>query len=137
MARHVKYKRQRAINPVSITLVLLLIAGSVAGFKYFELYYLKHEAFRVLEEAGSKIAHRPSAYTNGPKATENLRRKMVSELRRIGIGDPDLESWIEFKGGEARIGVVYSVWVEWPYDVIEKQEKTYEVEHVVGLGGGH
>jgi hypothetical protein len=58
---------------------------------------------------------------------------MHNQLRQVGVDDPDAEVWIEAEGREARFGVIYSKWVTWPFDVIEKQEHVYELEHTVGL----
>ncbi len=131
MARPIKYKRPRKINAVSVTLGLILFVAGYLAYKLFPLFLLKQEAYRVLEEFGSAYAGRDNAYRADPKKVEELRRKMTAELRNIGIADPDLETWIEVDQREARFGAVYSAWVSWPFDVIEKQEHVYEIEHVV------
>lgn len=133
MPQHVHYKRPRKINAVSAALVLFLVVGGYVGVKYFNLYFLRQEAYRVLDEYSSKIGARPGKYVDNERATESLRMRMHADLRRIGVNDPASETWIEFEGHEARLGVIYSAWIDWPADVLPRQEKTYEVEYVLPL----
>lgn len=133
MATPVKYKKPRRINAVSVTLVFLLALGAYAAYQYLPLYFMRHEAYRVLQETGSTIAGRAGYYEVDTKAREDLRRKMQNNLSSLGISDPNMETWIEFEGKEVRIGVVYSAWTEWPFGIIERQESEYEVEHEIIL----
>lgn len=133
MPKVVKYKRPRKINAVSITLALLVAFGIYMTSQYLPLYLLKSEAYRILEETGSHFGARKARYTSDPKELEHLRKRLHNQLTVLGVDDPDMEVWIELEGREARFGVIYSKWVEWPFDVIEKQEKVYELEHVVAL----
>ena len=131
MAQAVKYKKPRRINVVSVSLVLALGLAVYLGLQYFPLFLQKQEAYRVLEETSSAFSGRRNYYLEDTKAAEHLRRTMTADLRRVGINDPDLESWIEVEGKEVHFGVVYSIWIEWPFNMISKQEFVYEVEHVV------
>lgn len=133
MATPVKYKKPRRINIVSVTLVLLLVAGGYAAYLYVPLYMKRHEAHRVLQETGSKIAGRAGYYAQDEQAREDLRRTMQRSLVEIGISDPEIETWIEFEGNELRLGVIYSAWTEWPFGIIPRQESEVEVEHQIGL----
>ena len=131
MAQAVKYKKPRRINSVSVVLVAILGLCIFFAYQYLPLFLQKQEVYRVLEESGSAFAGRHSYYLANPDAAEALRRRMENDLRRVGVEDPDLESWIEFEGDEAEFGAVYSIFIQWPFDVIPKQEHVYQVEHVV------
>ena len=131
MAQPVKYNRPRRINVVSIALVVLLALAAYAAYQFLPLYFQKQEVYRILEETGSTFAGRRAFYLEDGRARERLRRQMESEMRSKGVEDPELETWIEVDGPEVRFGAVYSAWVEWPFDVVAKQEHVYEVEHTI------
>lgn len=133
MAQPVQYKKPRRINAVSVTLVLLLLVGGYALYQWFPLYMMRHEAYRVLQETGSKLAGRAVYYEEDTNAREELRKDMQRQLVNVGIDDPAIETWIEIEGKEVRLGVVYSAWIEWPFDVVARQESIYEVEHDIVL----
>lgn len=133
MATPVQYKKPRRINAVSVTIVLLLALAGYAAYQWLPLYFKRHEAYRVLQETGSKLAGRAGFYEQDTQAREDMRKTMQRQLVEVGIDDPKIETWIELEGKEARLGVVYSAWMEWPLDVVERQEILYEVEHVVVL----
>jgi len=133
MATPIKYKKPRRINVVSVTIVLLLLLAGYAAWQWAPLYFKRQEAYRVLQETGSKLAGRAGFYEQDGKAREELRRTMQRDLVNVGIDDPRIETWIEVDGKEVRLGVVYAAFIEWPLDVIEPQETVYEVEHVVVL----
>lgn len=131
MAQPIKYKKPRRINVVSITVVLLLAAGAYALYQWFPLYMKRHEAHRILQEHGSKIASRPTHYEEDTEAREQLRKDMQRQLVDMGIDDPQVETWIEIEGKEVKLGVVYSAYFEWPFDVMPRHESLYQVEHEV------
>lgn len=133
MALPVQYKKPRRINVVSVTLALLLAVGAYALYQWLPLYMRRHEAYRVLQETGSKLAGRASFYEEDTNAREELRKTMQRQLVGVGIDDPLLETWIEIEGKEVRLGVVYSAFIEWPFDVVPRHESVYEVEHQVLL----
>ncbi len=133
MPRVVKYKRPRKINVVTVTLAALIGLAVYMGTQYLPLYILRAEAYRVLEETGSHFAGRFARYTSSPEHMDSLRKRMRNQLRMVGVDDPDAEVWIEAEGREARFGVIYSKWITWPFDIVPKQERVYELEHVVPL----
>lgn len=133
MAVPIQYKKPRRINVVSVTLVLILLVAGYAAYQWFPLYMMRHEAYRVLQETGSKLAGRAGYYELDPKARDELRRTMQGQLTNVGIDDPKIETWIEVEGKEVRLGVIYSAWIEWPLDIVKRQESVYEVEHVLVL----
>ena len=132
----VKYRRPRVINPVSVTLVALLLAGGYAGYEFVRVYIQRQEAYRVLEETGSAFAGRQALYRRDTKEREALRRKMTQELVAIGLTDPDLETWIDVQPQRTSIGVVYTAWFHWPFDALAPIAHEYQVEHEVALPGG-
>ena len=131
MTTPVKYKKPRRINAISIGLVLALLVAGYAAYQYLPLYFMRHEAYRVLEETGSKLAGRAGYYADDGAARDDLRKQMQRQIQNLGIHDPQLETWIEFEGKQVRLGVVYSMWVEWPFDIVEPQESLYELEHEI------
>ena len=131
MTQVVKYKKPRRLNIVSGTLALAAALLVYMAYQYVPLFIVKQEAYRVLEEHGSSFMSRKGLYISDPAARDGLRSKMTNSLRVVGIDDPEAETWIEVDGKEIRLGVVYTKWVEWPFDVIPRQEKVYEVEHLV------
>ena len=133
MAQAVKYKRPRRLNSVSITLALVAALGIYLGYQYLPLFLQKQEAFRVLEETGSAFAGRRTFYVRDAKSREHLRAGMEADLRRVGIDDPDLETWVELDENEMAFGAIYSIYVEWPFQALPKQEFVYEVEHLVNF----
>jgi len=131
MPRIVKYRKPRRINLVTILLGILAVFLVYLGYQSIPNYMLEQEAFRVLEETSSNFAGRKARYLETPDGLVTLRKRMHNQLRLIGVDDPDAESWIEVDGNEVRFGVIYSKWIEWPFDVIAKQEKVYEIEHTI------
>jgi hypothetical protein len=131
MVQEIKYKKPRRINPVSVTLVALLLLFGYLAYQFVPLFLIKQESYRVLEEHGSKYAGKRSFYRADPKRMEDLQRKMNAELRRVGVSDPEMESWIEIDGREVRFGCIFSVYLHWPFGVIEDQEFVFEPEHLV------
>jgi len=133
MATPIKYKPPRRLNVVSVPLFALLALGIYFAYQYVPLFFLKHEAYRVLEETGSTFHGYKGLYRSDARARELLRRKMESQLRAVGIDDPDLETWIDVEPGEGRVGALYSKWVHWPFEVLPRREVVYEIEHSFGL----
>jgi hypothetical protein len=121
------------INPVSVTLVALLLAGGYAGYEFVRVEFTKQEAYRVLEETGSTFAGRHGLYRGDAKQREELRRKMEMQLVAIGISDPELETWIDVEADEAKLGVVYTAKYHWPFDVLQPIAREFQVEHALAL----
>ena len=129
----VKYRSPRVINPVSVTLVALLLAGGYAGYEFVRVEFAKQEAFRVLEETGSTFAGKHALYRSDPKQREELRRKMQSQLVAVGISDPALETWIDVEGDQAKLGVVYTAQYHWPFDVRAPITREFQVDYELAL----
>lgn len=121
------------INPVSVTLVALLLAGGYAGYEFVRVEFTKQEAYRVLEETGSTFAGRHALYRTDEKQREQLRRKMELQLVAIGISDPELETWIDVEPDAAKLGVVYTAKYHWPFDVLAPIDREFQVEHALPL----
>lgn len=129
----VKYRSPRLINPVSVTLVALLLAGGYAGYEFVRVEFTKQEAFRVLEETSSTFAGRQSLYRADAKQRDELRRKMQLQLVAIGISDPAIETWIDVEGDQAMLGVVYTAQYHWPFDVRTPIDREFQVEYALAL----
>jgi hypothetical protein len=133
----VRYKQPRAINLVSVTVVLLLVAGGYAAWEYGRVMFRRQEAYRVLEETGSALLGRSSLYREDAREREALRKRMAQQLREVGVTDPDAETWIDVESSgaqhEARCGVVYTAAYHWPFDVLAPIERDIQIEHTVVL----
>lgn len=129
----VKYRSPRIINPVSVTLVALLLAGGYAGYELVRVEYERQEVYRVLEETGSTLAGRHTLYVSDPTQRELLRSRMQRTLVSIGLGDPELETWVDAERGHAQLGVVYTTKYHWPFDVLAPISREFQVEHDVVL----
>lgn len=126
----VRYKKPRAINLVSVTLVLAVAALGYAGWEFARVLFLRQEAYRVLEETGSAFYGRRSLYRTEPLEVDALERKMMQRLREIGVSDPDAETWIEVEQDGAHFGVVYTAMYHWPLDVFAPIRRDVQIEHV-------
>jgi hypothetical protein len=133
VAQQVHYRKPRLINPVSVIVVLLLLAGGYAAYQLIPSYFARQEAYRVLEEHSSQFAGRKARYLTHREELDALRRKMEGELRRVGVSDPEMESWIEVEGESAHFGVVYSDAFVWPFGVLPPSERTYELEYTLDI----
>jgi hypothetical protein len=87
----------------------------------------------MLEETGSGFSGRRQLYRRDAREVENLRNRMESQIRSVGVDDPDMESWIEIEGPTARFGAVFTVWYRWPFDVLQPYGSDVQIEHVVTL----
>ena len=134
MAKPVKYKRPRKINPVSVSLTLIALLLIYLGYQYVPLKMRKGEAYRVLDETASKFAGRKSRYFEDPDSLVMLRGQLAQSLRLVGIKDPNMEHWIEIDSKhQVRFGVVYSEWITWPFEMIETQERVEELEYTLKI----
>jgi hypothetical protein len=128
-ARNVTYRKPSVwFNWVTGTIIAVLLLAGYLTSQFLPQYLLKQEAYSLLETYASQMMGRRSYYRERPEAREALHRKMTSDLQKIGIVDPNMESWIEVEWPEFRLGVIYSYWITWPFDVIPKQEHVYEIE---------
>lgn len=133
MAQPVKYKQPRVVNVVSVIFVAALLAAGWVGYELVRVGFLRQEAFRMLEETGSAFAGRRQLYRKDASELDHLRQRMESQIRSVGVDDPDLESWIEIEGNSAQFGAVFTAWYHWPFDVIAPYGRDVQIEHVVAL----
>lgn len=129
MTSPVTYKKPRLVNIVSVTLALVLGFGAYFSYQYIPIFLVKQEAYRILEETGSRMASHASLYEREDKEREKLRRKLDADLRILGVRDPDMETWIEIDGNNVEIGVIYSDYVEFPLDIFARREFVQELVH--------
>lgn len=133
MAQPVKYKQPRIINVVSVTLVLLLLAGGWAGWEMMRVAFMRQEVFRVIEETGSNFAGRRHLYRKDAQQRDALRGRMESQIRQLGVDDPELETWIDVDGQLADFGAVYTAEYHWPFDVFAPIRRDVQLDHHVAL----
>ncbi|MBC8070022.1 MAG: hypothetical protein IAG13_16915 [Deltaproteobacteria bacterium] len=127
----VDYRKPRVINPVSVTLVAVLLAGGYAGYELVRVEFQRQEVFRVLEETGSTFAGKHSLYEKDAKQRELLRSRMQSQVVALGISDPELETWVDAAPGQAQLGVVYTASYHWPFDAFAPIAREIQLEHDV------
>ncbi len=134
MSKTVTYKKPRLINPVTVTLALLLAFAGLLTYKFLPVFLKKQEAYRVLDEHASYFGGSRNRYMAVPEEVDNLERQMRNELRRIGVSDPDMETWIEIDSDhEVRFGVAYVEIVHWPFDVVQPQVENVQIEYQLML----
>jgi len=134
MAKPVKYKQPRAINAVTVVLIVVAAVVAYLTYQYLPIFMVKQESYRVLDETASVFSGSKNRYLADPKQVDDLERKMRIELQRAGIDDPGFETWIEVDSKHSvRLGVAYIETVNWPFDVIEPQENVVELEYPLTL----
>lgn len=133
MATPVKYKQPRLVNVVSVLLVATLLAAGWAGYEMVRVAFLRQEAYRMLEETGSAFAGRRQLYRKDAREREALRARMESQIRGVGVDDPEMETWIDVEGPTATLGAVFTAEYHWPFDVLEPYVRDVQIEHVVTL----
>ncbi len=133
MAQPTKYKQPRVINVVSVTLVIVLLSAAWAGYEMIRIGFLRQEAFRMVEETGSTFAGRRQLYRKNAAERDALRLRMESQIRSVGVNDPDLESWIEVEANSVHLGAVFTVWYRWPFDLLEPFPRDVQIEEIVVL----
>ncbi|TPV92873.1 MAG: hypothetical protein B7733_23555 [Myxococcales bacterium FL481] len=134
MVKTVKYKRPRKINPVSVSLAVAAAIVAYLTYQYLPVQLRKSEARRVLDETSSTFAGSKKRYLASPDHIETLRREMHTELYRLGLTDPEMETWIEVDSEQViQFGVAYAELIEWPYDLIAPKLETVQVEYELVL----
>ncbi|MEE9384721.1 MAG: hypothetical protein V3V08_15060 [Nannocystaceae bacterium] len=134
MVKTVHYKRPRKINPVTVSLALAVSLSGYMAYQYLPMLLRKNEAARIIDETSSKFAGRKSRFLASAQRIEQLRKTMHADLVRVGISDPDMETWIEVDSIHAiRFGVAYAETIRWPHDWIEPQLRVFEVERDLEL----
>ena len=130
MSRPVHYKKPRKINTVSVSMTLISLLIGYLIYQYLPLYFLRQESYRVLDETSSSFSGTSTRYLHNQDQMLRLRSKLATNLHQLGIKDPNMEVWIEPTPDELeiRFGVLYSVFIEWPYDLIQRQEEVNEIE---------
>jgi hypothetical protein len=130
MAKQLNYKKPRKINVVSVSIVLILLLIGYVTYKFLPLFLTRQEAYRVLDEYSSKFTGTSGRYMAVQAEMNQLKSKMNGELRRVGINDPNMETWIDTEpdGNEVRFGVIYSQFIDVPFGIIETQEEVNEIE---------
>jgi hypothetical protein len=132
MIQKVKYKKPRKINPISVSLAAVFGLLGFLAYQYVPLALKSGEATRVLDEAASKFNGQPGRYLKNEKELNRLKRQIRNDLMLAGVTDPNLETWIEADSSDlVRFGCLYSEWIEWPFDIIDRQEKVYELEYTL------
>jgi len=130
----INYKKPRRINFVSVSLTLVAASFLYVGSQLLPNFLAKQEAYRALDEISSKFSGSRGRYLHDKQAFRSLSAELVAELRRSGVSDPQMETWIEIDSPqEVRFGVVYSEYFVWPFDVIEAHERVVELEYLLEM----
>ena len=127
MAQAGEYKKQRAVNVVTISILLVVIAVGVLLWKILPLYFRKSEVKRVLDETSSTFGGQSARYLAVDKELRYLESKMSSQIAELGVSDPNQEAWIEVDDEHhVRFGALYSDWLKLPF--MEPREDVQEIE---------
>lgn len=133
MTAPVHYKKNR-FNIVAIAIVLALAAAGYLAYKFLPSSLRESEVLRVLDEISSEFTGKAPRMLEVPAEVKNLQRKMISDLKDVGVEDPNAEYWIEIDSDdEVRFGVLYSDWIELPFG--EPLERVHELEMVCSRPG--
>ena len=124
MVKTVKYKRPRKINPVSVTLVALLLFMCYSLYRGGELLMLRMETERVVKRTGVTFNSKRGFYLNNPNQLKRIAGKLRMDIMNLGVEDPKTtEHWVDITNpNEILIGVYYLQKFEWPFDL---REPTY------------
>ena len=87
----------------------------------------------MVEETGSTFAGRRQLYRKNAAERDALRLRMESQIRSVGVNDPDLESWIEVEANSVHLGAVFTVWYCWPFDLLEPFPRDVQIAEIVVL----
>jgi hypothetical protein len=137
MASPVHYKKQR-LNIVMVVIVLGLAAAGYLAYVFLPNKLRESEVLRVLDETSSTFLGQAPRMLAVPDEVKKLQRKMVNDLKNVGVEDPNAEYWIEIDDdNQVRFGVLYSDWVELPFR--DPLERIHELEQLCtrpGTGSG-
>lgn len=138
MAEAVKYKQPRKLNIVVIVLLVVLAAGAYLAWVYMPAYLRKSEVMRILDETSSEFMGKSSRMLAERKLIDKMLNDMASDIRDLGVNDPNAEFWIEVDDvNQVRFGTLYSDWIELPFT--EAKEVVNELEMLCtrpGRGSG-
>ena len=134
----VQYKKPRKLNIVVIAILAVLVVAGYLAYVYMPAYFRKSEVMRVLDETSSEFMGKSSRMLAERQLIDHMANQMGSEIRELGVNDPQAEFWIEVDDeNQIRFGALYSDWIELPF--IEAKEVVNELEMLCtrpGRGAG-
>ena len=138
MTDQVQYKKPRKLNIVVIAILAVLVVTGYLAYVYLPAYFRKSEVMRVLDETSSEFMGKSSRMLAERQLIDHMANQMGSEIRELGVNDPQAEFWIEVDDeNQIRFGALYSDWIELPF--IEAKEVVNELEMLCtrpGRGAG-
>lgn len=131
MAKKIKYKRPRKINPVSVSWALAIFSLIYVFVKGFNIFMLRMETERVIKSYAVKFNSTRGRWLQNPKRLEILSGKFRNDLLNMGIENPKTtEHWIDITDpDEVLIGVYYIQHLSYPFGIIE--DTTFEIQQEV------
>ena len=131
MVKKVKYKRPRKINPVSVSIVTLLLLICYSLYRGGELLMLRMETERVVKRTGVEFNSKRGFYLEQPEQLTRKADKLRMDVMNLGVQDPKTtEHWIDITNpDEILIGVYYLQNFDWPFDLAEPH--VFEIQQEV------
>ena len=138
MTDQVQYKKPRKLNIVVIAILAVLVVAGYLAYVYMPAYFRKSEVMRVLDETSSEFMGKSSRMLAERQLIDHMANQMGSEIRELGVNDPQAEFWIEVDDeNQIRFGTLYSDWIELPFT--DAKEVVNELEMLCtrpGRGAG-
>ena len=116
MAEPVLWKRPRKLNGVTITLIVLAIAGGYWLWRFFPVYFDGWTVDHILKETAAAV-YRANRLRE-PERTDTLKElvdKAKSDIiRKANVTDPDLRVDLEIEAEKATVSAEYKAIVTHP-----------------------
>ena len=98
-------KRIRRINFVSVSVILVVVAGAYFGWKFIPVYYQAHKVDTILQGHRRESTEIDKHRTD--KTEDRILGEVTEELRELGIEDPRMK--VYFAPDYTSLHVDYSV----------------------------
>lgn len=113
----VKFRHSYFVNPVTLSLLALLIATGATLWSVGPAMLIRIETNRVLISSLDKFERRRASFLESEEKLDALYSSMLQQLYQAGVYDDEMEAWIEVdENDQVEVGVIYSVQVSWPLD---------------------
>jgi len=113
MSNRVSYAKPSRLNSVTVTLLLLAVAGGYWMWRFFPAYFDAWSVDHLLKEASSTMYRlnrlKEPMRTNEMKATLDKLRADI--IKKGNVTDPDLDVQLEIDGNLAAVSANYSLTV--------------------------
>lgn len=116
MSRQIEYGAPRRLNSVTVTLILLLVAGGYWMWRFFPAYFEAWSVDHILKEAASQVyqANRLAEPQRTETLTELINKAKRDIQTKAGVTDPDLVVNLDIDEARAVVSAEYRVIVTHP-----------------------